>query len=297
MKMRIAFDDLADLAMIEILSHLSCTDALFAFTCLNDRWTHLLAERGFFSQVNLSSTCSRQFDQLLQILSLDNIETLVIDRTASPLQLRRWPYLPRLTKLHLRGVREYDSILFFALLHATTLSHVTIESDEYSLTVTFWNQPLYWRSGSLLRLGWIIGQAFSYNSFSASTRSKYSTSLLTESSHARPRLRFQSFHHGLGHHSRSSSAHLSTRHFTLHLRSAGHHEDTTTLGDTTIFACEVMWPCPRWMCANGWNKDSSCHDIAADVYFRQITVSAVPRWMEIDRCIDLIHCHASVATS
>jgi hypothetical protein len=65
-----------------------------------------------------------------------SIETLVIDRTASPLQLSRWPYVPRLTKLHLGGVREYDSILFFALLHAATLTYVTIESDGYSLTVS-----------------------------------------------------------------------------------------------------------------------------------------------------------------
>jgi hypothetical protein len=84
----------------------------------------------------LSPTESRRFHQLLQILPLNNIETLVIDRSASPLQLSRWPYLPRLTKLYFRGVREYDSILFFALLHAATLTHVTIESDAYSLTVS-----------------------------------------------------------------------------------------------------------------------------------------------------------------
>jgi hypothetical protein len=130
------FDHLADLVLIEILSYLSSTDALCAFTCLNARWTRLLAERGFFRQVNLSATYSRQFDQLLQILSLNHIETLVIDRSASPLQLRRWPYLPRLTKLHMRGVREYDTILSFALLHAATLTHVTIQSDGYSLTVS-----------------------------------------------------------------------------------------------------------------------------------------------------------------
>jgi hypothetical protein len=130
------FDDLADLALLEMLSYLSCTDALCAFTGLNDRWTHLLAERGFFRQVNLSATYSRQFDQLLQILPLNNIETLVIDRSASPLQLRRWPYLPRLTRLHLRGVREYDTILPFVILHAATLTHITIQSDQYSVTVS-----------------------------------------------------------------------------------------------------------------------------------------------------------------
>jgi hypothetical protein len=136
MEISTPFDDLADLVLIEILSYLSSTDALCAYTCLNDRWTRLLAERGFFRQVNLSPSYSRQFDHLLQILSLNQIETLVIDRSASPLQLRRWPYLPRLTRLHLRGVREYDTILSFVLLHAATLTHVTIQSDEYCVTVS-----------------------------------------------------------------------------------------------------------------------------------------------------------------
>ena len=144
MTTRSTFDDLADLVLIEILSYLSSADALSAFTCLNNRWTRMLAERGFFRQVNLSATYSWQFHQLLQILPLNDIETLVIDRTASPLQLSRWPYLPRLTKLHLRGVREYDSILFFALQHAATLTHVTVQSDRYSLTVSDRN-PLLMR--------------------------------------------------------------------------------------------------------------------------------------------------------
>jgi hypothetical protein len=130
------FDELADLALIEIMSYLSSADALRAFTSLNDRCTRLLAERGFFHQVNLSATYSQQFHQLLQIIPLNMIEMLVIDRTASPLQLLRWPYLPRLTKLYLRGVRDHDSILIFILLHAATLTHITIQSDEYSLTVS-----------------------------------------------------------------------------------------------------------------------------------------------------------------
>jgi hypothetical protein len=135
MKMSTTFDDLPDLVLIEILSHLSSTDALWALSALNDRWTLLLAERGFFRQVNLSATYCRQFDQLLQILPLNNIEILIIDRTASPLQLLRWPHLPHLTELYLRGVREHDSVLLFVLLHAATLTHITIQSDAYSFTV------------------------------------------------------------------------------------------------------------------------------------------------------------------
>jgi hypothetical protein len=138
--MIVVFDDLADLVLIEIVSYLSCTDVLCAFTCLNDRLTRLLVERGFFRHINLSSTSYSQFNQLLRVLSLNDIETLVIDRNASPLQLLRWPYLPRLTKLRLRGVREYNNVLIFILLHAATLAHVTIESNKYSLTVSNSNQ-------------------------------------------------------------------------------------------------------------------------------------------------------------
>ena len=42
---------------------------------------------------------------------------------------------PRLTKLYLRGVCDHDSIIIFILLHAATLTHVTIQADRYSLTV------------------------------------------------------------------------------------------------------------------------------------------------------------------
>ena len=130
------FDDLADLVLIEVLSYLSSADALWVFSSLNDRWTRLLAERGFFRHVNLSAAYSRQFNQLLPSPPLNSVETLIIDRTASPLQLLSWPYLPRLTKLHLRGVREHDRVLLFVLLHATTLTHITIQSDGFSFTVS-----------------------------------------------------------------------------------------------------------------------------------------------------------------
>ena len=140
--MSAVFDDLADLALLEMLSYLSCADALCAFTCVNDRCSRLLEEQGFFRQVNLSAPYCREFHQLLQIIPLDYIETLVIDRTSSPLHLIRWPYLPRLTRLHLRGVCDYDSILSFVILHTATLTHITIQSDQYSLTLSDWDRSL-----------------------------------------------------------------------------------------------------------------------------------------------------------
>ena len=135
--MKTTLDDLPDLALIELFSYLSSVDILCAFTCLNDRLTALLAERDFFRYVDLSPVRYRQFDILLRLLPLNDIETLAIDSNASPLQLFRWPYLPRLMRLRLTGVREYNNILIFVLLHAATLTHLTITSSKSFLTVSF----------------------------------------------------------------------------------------------------------------------------------------------------------------
>jgi hypothetical protein len=131
------FDDLPDLAVIEIFSYWSSVDALTGFTCLNHRLTSLLDERGFFRHVHLPSLRSHSFKALLCAVRLNQIESLVIDDSGSPRQLFRWLYLPRLTRLRLQGVREYDSILVFLLLHAATLVHLTIKSNKYYLTVSF----------------------------------------------------------------------------------------------------------------------------------------------------------------
>ena len=131
------FDDLPDLAVIEIFSYLSSVDALSGFASLNHRLASLLNERGFFRHAYLPSLRSHPFKALLCTVRLNQIESLVIDDSGSPRQLFRWLYLPRLTRLRLQGVREYDSILVFLLLHAATLVHLTIKSNKYCLTVSF----------------------------------------------------------------------------------------------------------------------------------------------------------------
>ena len=131
------FDDLPDLAVIEIFSYLPSVDALSGFASLNHRLTSLLHERGFFRHVYLPSLRSHSFKALMCVVRLNQIESLVIDDSGAPRQLLRWLYLPRLTRLRLQGVREYDSILIFLLLHATTLVHLTIKSNKYYLTVSF----------------------------------------------------------------------------------------------------------------------------------------------------------------
>ncbi|CAF4315515.1 unnamed protein product [Rotaria sp. Silwood2] len=126
------FDNLSDLSLIEILSYLSCADALWAFSNISARLTTLLTELGFYRHANLSSTRYYQFQTILPILRLNEIESLVIDCYASSIQLRKWPYLPRLITLRLKGVRNVVDVFNFAQQHAKTLMHLTVESsDDY----------------------------------------------------------------------------------------------------------------------------------------------------------------------
>ena len=122
------FDALPDLVLIEIFSYLSSFDILFGFTSLNERLTLLLIERRYFSRIDLSSSHYFQFNQIIQRIDLNRIESLTIDINASPLQVSCWPYLPRLSTLRLLGVREYDDVITFLLLHAATLTHLTIDT-------------------------------------------------------------------------------------------------------------------------------------------------------------------------
>ncbi|CAF1604988.1 unnamed protein product [Didymodactylos carnosus] len=83
------FDNLPDLVLIELFSYLSSTDVLWGFTRLKDRLTMLITERGFFYHINLSFARRRQFNTILRFLSLNDIQSLVIDSDASSLQLTR----------------------------------------------------------------------------------------------------------------------------------------------------------------------------------------------------------------
>ena len=130
------FDELSDLSLIEILSYLSCVDALWSFNNLNTRLTSLINERGFYRCVNLSSIQRSRFRTFLSLLRLDEIESLVIDCNASPLQLRVWPYLPQLTKLTVKGVRDLVELFRFLKKQRHTLTHLVIHSSDYSETVS-----------------------------------------------------------------------------------------------------------------------------------------------------------------
>ena len=130
------FDDLPDLSLIEIFSHLSCVDALWAFSELNSRLTRLLLERGFYRHINLSFTRYNQFRTLLSLLRLNEIQSLVIDCYASSLQLNKWPYLPHLKILRVKGLRDYIDIFNFTLQHANTLTHLTVESNVHYIMVS-----------------------------------------------------------------------------------------------------------------------------------------------------------------
>jgi hypothetical protein len=130
------FDELSDLSLLEIFSYLSSADALWSFSNLNTHLTTLLIEGGFYRHVNLSSTRKKVFTEIFSILRLNEIQSLVIDRCTSPLQIRRWPHLTNLTTLRLEGVRNFRDVFRLIRKHANTLTHLTIESSSYYHTVS-----------------------------------------------------------------------------------------------------------------------------------------------------------------
>lgn len=124
------FEDLPDLVLIELFSYLSSIDILWGFTRLNQRLTMLIIERDFFYRINLSLAHYDQFNTILGFLPLNNIQSLAIDNDASPFQLTHWPYLNRLKTLRIIGTYNYEELLIFLLLHAATLTHLIIKSNQ-----------------------------------------------------------------------------------------------------------------------------------------------------------------------
>ncbi|CAF4470419.1 unnamed protein product [Rotaria socialis] len=137
------FHNLPDLAFIEILSYLSCADALWSFSKLNIHLTKLLIERGFYHHVNLSSTRYCQFQTFLSLLRLNEIQSLVIDCYGSSLQLKTWPYLPNLRTLKVKGAQDLVDVFKFAQQHANTLTHLTVESSQYFETCGIFQEVCY----------------------------------------------------------------------------------------------------------------------------------------------------------
>ncbi|CAF4286715.1 unnamed protein product [Rotaria sp. Silwood2] len=131
------FDDLPDLFFIDLFNYLSSIDILWAFTNLNNRIQTIINERGFFRHINLSSARLSKFDTLLTILPLNQIQTLIIDIEASPLQLSRWPYLPHLITLRLYGLRDFIDATNFILRHLTSLIHLTLETNDLFMSTGF----------------------------------------------------------------------------------------------------------------------------------------------------------------
>jgi hypothetical protein len=129
------FDNLPDLFFIDLFSYLSSIDILWAFNNLNNRIQAIINERGFFRHINLSSARLSKFNTLLTLLPLNQIETLIIDIEASPLQLSRWPYLPHLTTLRLYGLRDFIDAAAFILRHSTSLMHLTLETNDLFMSV------------------------------------------------------------------------------------------------------------------------------------------------------------------
>ena len=135
------FDDLPDLVFIDLFGYLSPMDVLWTFATFNTRLRALVTERGFFRHINLSSDTARRskFDSVIELLPLDEIETLTINVEASSLQLSRWPFLPRLRALRLHGLRQFDDAANFILRHSTSLTDLTLRTNDDFLSVRIYH--------------------------------------------------------------------------------------------------------------------------------------------------------------
>ena len=128
-------EELPDLALLELLRYLSSFDAAWLFARMNHRFHALMQESGF-RRINWSPARSNQFNILFNLVPLDNVHSLVIDQEASPLQLLRWPRLPRLKAFRIKGVCNMEHLQMFLLCHAPTLTHLTVESNREDMMVS-----------------------------------------------------------------------------------------------------------------------------------------------------------------
>ena len=128
-------EELPDLALLELFSYLSSFDAGWLFARMNQRFHALVQERSFRC-INWSPARSNQFDLLLNLLPLENVHSLAIDQEASQLQLLRWPRLPRLKALRIKGVWNSEHLQIFLLCHAPTLTDLIVEAYEEDLMVS-----------------------------------------------------------------------------------------------------------------------------------------------------------------
>ena len=136
MALNTSFDDLPDLVVIEVFSYLSSIDVLWAFINLNHCIQDILDERGLFRHINWSAARRSKFEILLSLVPLDQIQSLIIDVDASPLQLSHWPDLPRLTTLRLHGVRDFQDAASFILRHSHSLQRLTLETNDQFMSVS-----------------------------------------------------------------------------------------------------------------------------------------------------------------
>ena len=123
-------EELPDLALLELLSYLSSFDAAWLFARMNHRFHALMQEKVVFVVSTGHLNASDQFNILLNLVPLDNVHSLIIDQEASPLQLLRWPRLPRLKAFRIKGVCNMEHLQMFLLCHAPTLTHLTVESNR-----------------------------------------------------------------------------------------------------------------------------------------------------------------------
>ncbi len=156
---------LPDLVLLEIFSYLSCEDALYAIAELNiNRLNGMLAERGAFRQIHLSSALSYQRYIILaeRIWRFDSVLSLVVEGIfADGLFLlaprRVFSSLADLRILYAR--RLYETTTAFVIAHASTLTHLTVTPTHHPFPMqehsTFFHSILpHLTRLTMLSLGW-----------------------------------------------------------------------------------------------------------------------------------------------
>jgi hypothetical protein len=133
----IHFSSLPDIVLLEIFSHLSCEDALYAFADLHDfHLVDLLQERGAYRHMCLSSQLSvRQFTLLKRIWRYDLVRSLVCKHLFSDFDYMACQVFPSLTEFRLLFVCcPSDSFTWFVIRHASTLTHFTLTANKESFS-------------------------------------------------------------------------------------------------------------------------------------------------------------------
>ena len=149
-KMITSIFSLPDIVLLEIFQYLSSEDVLYAFAdSENIRLANLLREHGSFQQICLSSELSRSQYVFLShgIWHYESVRSFVCKEIFCDFIAFLTPcrMFPSLVDLRIQFIRGYhDSLQNFVLLHASTLTLLSVEVSEQASIVKGY-RPLFRR--------------------------------------------------------------------------------------------------------------------------------------------------------